>query len=111
MTLPILHESEIEQLLDHQMIESFNPAEIISPLPILLVAPISHKTDFARYLEGTSVTVVGAFNSNALHGHRFEAVLVCSEHAQAETDRRRLVDWINTTVMRYVPSGRKPLWI
>lgn len=102
------------------MIEIKNtPGEATTGFPFprrtLLVVPNLLATDFEDLLEGTLIYPVEAFDTDAIIGHRFETVLIAplapNDSPLREDTRRRLVDWINTEVMRRVRPGRRPIWL
>lgn len=88
------------------------------PRYILLVRPSLYETDFETILEGTLLKPVEAFDTAAIAGFRFETVIVCWQDFAARDDsplledtRRRLVDWINTEVMKRCRESRRPVWV
>lgn len=88
------------------------------PLPIALVRVNAHETDFADLLEGTLVETIEAFDTDTVIGRRFETVIIAWSHsastddsAMLEDTRRRLVDWINLTVVPRTRAGRRPIWL
>lgn len=101
-----------------QLSEPETPKGFPFPLPILLVRPNLYETDFDLLLEGTLVEPIEAFDTERLFDRRYETVIVAWSHFAIDDDspladdtRRRLIDWINLSVMPRVRAGRRPVWI